>query len=309
MSGRQWLRHCDLIVSGNSRDGLNLSELHVKFSITKSDAESPNVADITVYNLAADTAQRIKREFTRVTLQAGYVGNFGVIFDGQIRQVRIGRDNATDTFLNIIASDGAAAYQFATVNTTLAAGSSVQDWLKAAIAPMADLGVVQGLLDSEVKSKPLPRGKVMYGASRDHMRSAARTAGATWSIQDGETEVLRRTALRPGQAVLLSPSTGLIGTPEQTEDGVVMRSLINPMIRVNGAIKLEADVLEKKLDLTAKSTSTTTEKPPSPIAANGLYRALWLEYQGDTRGNDWYCDITGLAADASAPAGKEVSPS
>ncbi|MGC8165472.1 hypothetical protein ACP3WT_28400, partial [Salmonella enterica] len=68
------------------------------------------------------TRQRIEQEFTRIVLQAGYAGNYGIIFDGSVKQVRRGRENQTDTYLDITAADGDSAYNFAVVNTSLAAG-------------------------------------------------------------------------------------------------------------------------------------------------------------------------------------------
>ena len=80
----QYLRTCKLIVYGSDLDGLDLSELRIKFSVKRSDTMTPNVADIRVYNLEEKTALRIRKEFTKVVLQAGYEGNYGVIFQGNI---------------------------------------------------------------------------------------------------------------------------------------------------------------------------------------------------------------------------------
>ena len=93
----QYIRRCNLVVSGASGDGLDLSSLRIVFKIKKSDAQTPNTAEIRVYNLAPDTAKQIRKEFKRVVLQVGYESNYGVIFDGNIKQVRMGRENGTDT--------------------------------------------------------------------------------------------------------------------------------------------------------------------------------------------------------------------
>ena len=104
--GLQWLRACSLIVADSSDQGLDLSELRIVFDVRKGETETPNSAEIRVYNLSEATMSRMRREFTRVILQAGYRSNYGIIFDGNIRQTLQGRENGTDTYIEIIAADG-----------------------------------------------------------------------------------------------------------------------------------------------------------------------------------------------------------
>ncbi|MBU9534734.1 hypothetical protein KTE49_30340, partial [Burkholderia multivorans] len=134
MSVQQFVRKVSLIIGFDSGEALDLSELRIVFRVQRGDLQTPNSARIRVYNVSATTARRAQKEFTRVVLQAGYEGNYGIIFDGQIKQVRRGRESQTDTFLDITAADGDSAYNFAVVNTTLAAGSVATDHVSAAIA-------------------------------------------------------------------------------------------------------------------------------------------------------------------------------
>lgn len=286
----QWLRTCSLTV-GKGSAGLELGALRVVFATRKGDVETPNSAEIRVYNLSDGTAARIRREFTRVVLQAGYQDNIGTIFDGTIRQVRTGRENGTDTWLEIIAADGDAAYNFATVNTTLAAGSKPADRVAVAQAAMAEKGAGAGYTP-DLGGQALPRGKVMYGMARQHMRNEAETTDTTWSIQDGKVQMLPRAGYLPGAAVVLTHETGLVGTPEQTQDGIRVRCLLNPRLRVGGRIKLDnASVLRAKTDLKASALL-----PPS-LDHDGIYRILTVEFRGDTRGNDWYADMVCIGID------------
>lgn len=286
----QWLRACSLTV-GKGSAGLELGALRVVFATRKGDVETPNSAEIRVYNLSPSTANRIRREFTRVVLQAGYQDNIGTIFDGTIRQVRTGRENGTDTWLEIIAADGDAAYNFATVNTTLAAGSKPADRVAVAQAAMAEKGAGAGYTP-DLGGQALPRGKVMYGMARQHMRNEAETTDTTWSIQDGKVQMLPRAGYLPGAAVVLTHETGLVGTPEQTQDGIRVRCLLNPRLRVGGRIKLDnASVLRAKTDLKASALL-----PPS-LDHDGIYRILTVEFRGDTRGNDWYADMVCIGID------------
>lgn len=58
----QYLRQCSLVV-GSDGQGLELADLRVVFQTHHADYETPNHADIRVYNLAEATAQRIEKEW------------------------------------------------------------------------------------------------------------------------------------------------------------------------------------------------------------------------------------------------------
>ena len=90
--GRQWLRRCSLLVGPKEGGALEFGELRVAFTVKVSEQETPNSASIRVYNLSEATAGRIRKEFTRVILQAGYQGNCSVIFDGNITKVALGQE-------------------------------------------------------------------------------------------------------------------------------------------------------------------------------------------------------------------------
>lgn len=285
----QWKRWCNLVVGTGT--GLDLSGLHIKFVTHKGDIETPNSAEITVYNLSPETAARLRGEFKRVVLSAGYETNNGIIFDGTIRQVRSLRSGA-DSWVEIIVADGDRAYNFATVNCTLAAGARPADQVAACATAMAAKGAATGYVP-DLGGQDLPRGKVMYGMARSYMRDAATTTDTTWSIQDGKMQMVPAAAYLPGEAVILTASTGLIGSPEQTNEGIKVRCLLNPRIRIGGRIKLDnASIATAKVDLAVGAISKAAK-----LDSDGYYRVLKVEHIGDTHGTDWYCDLICIGLD------------
>lgn len=66
----------------------------------------------------------------------------------------------------------------------------------------------------------LPRGKVMYGMARAYMRDTARRTGTAWSFQKGKMQMVPASGYLPGEAVVLSAGTGLIGTPKANDKGI-----------------------------------------------------------------------------------------
>lgn len=291
-NSRQWIRACSLVVADDSGNGLDLANLRITFSTHKGDNETPNGAEFKIYNLAENTLSRIRREFTRIVLQAGYQGNIGVIFDGNIESTRAGSDNGVDTWLEITAADADRAYNFSTVNKTLAAGSTPKERIDVCQQAFAGKGAGKIGYLPEFVQQTLPRGKVMYGMARKFMRDEAISNNCSWNFQNGALQMVPEKSYLPGEAVVLTFETGLIGTPEQTNDGIEVQCLLNPNLRVGGRIKLD-----NKSILEAKKDSKDNSKTPPALDADGFYRILSVEYTGDTRGTDWYAKLVCVGID------------
>src|SRR5262249_27130925 len=155
----------------------------------------------------------IQQEYSKVILQAGYEnGAFGVIFQGDIKQIRRGRENNVDTYLDILAADGDAAYNNAVVSKSIAAGSRPSDRVNAVLEAMTPQGVTPGFVpDNFDAGGTLPRGKVLYGMGRDFLSDVAATRRCSWSIQAGQLVMTPIDTYRPGDAVVLSAATGMVG--------------------------------------------------------------------------------------------------
>lgn len=292
----QYLRKCTLIVAGKDL-GIDLSNLRIKFSVKRSDTMTPNVADIRVYNLQEETAQRIKKEFTRVVLQGGYESNYGVIFQGNIKQVILGRESATDTFIDIIAGDGDRAYNFAVINKTIAAGSTQMDQINIALDSMGPKGVTKGHV-SDLPTQKLPRGKVMFGDSRNYLRNVAQTSEQYWSIQNEKVTFVPKKGYLPGERVVLTAKTGMIGTPYQTNEGVNVKCLLNPLIKIGGRIQIDNKSIEQfKINLSVPNSPANI---PAPLTWDGVYYVLVAEHSGDTRGVEWYTSLICLNVDVTS---------
>lgn len=302
----QFIRKATLIVSAGA-NGLDLSELRFTFRVLGADVQSPNTASIRIYNLSDQTAQQIANEFTAVTLQAGYeTGNFGIIFQGTIKQVKRGKENSITAFVEILAADGDIFYNQTVVSTSLAAGSAADDQVKAVVSAGAASGVTQGDTSAMATGGILPRGKVLFGMGRDQMRNLAASTGTRWSIQNGQIIAIPLTGYLPGTAVVLNAKTGLIGLPEATEDGIRVRCLLNPMIRIGTRIQIDNASINQTTVKEQGFPQYTSLNFFASVTNDGFYRVLVAEHQGDTRGNDWYSDLICLAVDSSAPVNSSV---
>jgi hypothetical protein len=294
----QYLRKCNLILSNASNNGLDLSNLRITFTIKKTDGQTPNTASLRIYGLAEDTENQIVNEFTRVDLQAGYESNYGIIFSGTSKWIRKGRENNVSRYLEIQASDGDRAYNFAVVNSTLSKGATQRDQINQVGRSMQEKGVTMGYIAPD-DTQALPRGKVLYGSGREYMRQSATTTGASWSIQDGKMQVVPLSSVLPNSAVVLNAGSGLIGTPEQSNEGISFTCLLNPTLQIAGQVQID------KESISAAGQGSEEEAVPE-ISTTGFYRIISLELIGDTRGQDWYCKGVGLSIDSTMPRAKSV---
>lgn len=300
MSVRQYGRKLSLIV-GNDGAALDFSSLRVHFSIRRGDFQTPNSADVRIYNVNDETANRITQEFTRVVVQAGYEGNFGLIFDGTIKQARAGRIDAKDSYIDITAADGDEAYNFSTMALSLAAGAKPTDAVQAFLQTMARMGVSDGYVP-ELSENGSVRGVVFYGMARDELREFAEQNDCTWSIQDGKLTVIPLTSYVPGETPIISPQTGLVGVPEQTQSGIKARVLLNPALKIGQRIKLDSTINPYRYGLDVQSQASNALLESSiKTNADGHYYIMNADHIGDTRANEWYTDLTCLAVDATVP--------
>lgn len=302
----QYLRRASLMLVDGEK-ALDLSEMHFRFKTSQQDEESPNNCMIRVYNLTEDTVKRIRGEYSRVVLQAGYQeAAFGVIFDGTIRQYRQGKEpDNISTYLDILAADGDLAYNFSTISTTVYAGTTAGERVAAVVQSMAPQGVTAGQLLIPSTGGVLPRGKVLFGMARAILRAETQTQGATWNINNGQVNVIPLDGYLPSEAVVLTDQSGLIGRVEQTEDGMRCTALLNPKLIVGGLVKIDNASINKT------SAAAGQELPTGQLAynryagvqllaseaADGLYRIYVAEFVGDTRGEDWYTELVCLSID------------
>lgn len=299
----QFIRKVGLVVA-EGENGLDLSAFRIKFNVQQSDVSTPNSATIKIYNLSEKTAQSVQKEFSRVVLNAGYEsGNYGIVFDGTIKMVRRGRDSPTDTFVEIAGADGDMAHNFAVVNKTLAPGAKAQDQLDAVAAAM---GLPVGY-KPDLPPGALSRGKVLFGMARDRMDTISDTARATWSIQNGKIQVIPLTSYRPGEAVVTNSATGMVWTPVQTEQGIEVRTLLNPKIAIGCLLQIDNKSVQGALlggpNLYAPGRLEQIPGLLPAVTFDGFYRVYVAEHQGDTWGGagaDWFTTMTCLAIDRSA---------
>jgi hypothetical protein len=316
---QQYLRQLSLIVADPAGKGIEIGALRVVFQIIRGDLQTPNSCDCKIYNLSDDTAKRIySPEFTQLQLLVGYQDQqLQLIFRGSIKQVRKGREDQKNTYVAITAADGDESYNFSVVALTLAAGSTQAQGIASLIQAMATRALANNPTGGNSGSQPITqgytpelsanrsvRGRTFYGLCRDELRQLAQSNDCTWSIQDGAVTLIPQAGYIPAPPILITPATGLIGVPEQTQNGLEITVLLNPSIKIGQRVQLQADINQLRLGLDSKSILTNYQLALSQtkLDAQGMYYVLRAEHFGDTRGNPWYTKLTCLAVNADFPS-------
>lgn len=324
MTARQYLRKISIVVGGGPSpvvtetpsgttttftepgEAIDFAAFRVTFHIRRGDVQTPNSADIRIYNVSDATANRVTKEFTRIVLQGGYDGNFGILFDGTIKQARRGRLDAKDTYIDIAAADGDQFYNFAPISLSLADGAAKPSDMIQLFLKYMPGSIVRGYIPELSTNAPV-RGRVYYGMLRDELSEFAAQNDCLWSIQDGQLTLIPLTSYIPGEPVLLSPATGVIGQPEQTQNGISVRTLLNPSVKIGQLVKLDSTINPFRYGLDVRSQAQLSNLALSiKTNADRLYYVMNVDHHGDTRGNEFYSDLTCLAVDATVP--KDLAP-
>lgn len=309
MSNYLWMRKWKiLVIDAQDKEALNVSDLHVKFMVKKS-REIYNFATIEIYNLTAETEQKILKEGDRVVIEAGYEGylnttadgsiaeikddkgktqekQYGKIFDGQIIYPSRRKENNTDYVLSLLCIDGANILGANFVSKTLNKGVN-QRQIVDAVCEKSRVKIPTNNITQGLSGQRLPRGKVIFGEPIDLIADIARGNAASYWINDGKLNISKLTDVAEDEAIVQSPETGLVGMPTQTQYGANFKLLLNPAVQLKTLVQLKnSEIVEAQV---------TPGQQQMPLDPDWIYQVIELTHTGDTMGNDWYTDCVAVS--------------
>jgi hypothetical protein len=309
VASSQFGRHASVILAKGGQ-GLDLSQLRFTFRTTNNDADAPNTCRVRIYNLSDKTLSNSLSQYDRLIVDVGYENNHAQIFDGTIRQFRYGNESNVDSFLEVMAADNDIGYNFGIINKTFAPGTTPEQELTAyantfnAIVDPAAITYVNATGGVMIN----PRGKVSFGLTRSFMRDFANTFNARWSIQGGVLYLIPLTGYLQGDIIKINSLTGMIGVPEATETGIMVKTLLNPLIKIGNGIQINNRDITKSEIRDQFFPGYLDKTFIANTSRDGMYRVLVAEHSGDTRGSEWFTSMTCLNLDQSAPPLKAVEP-
>lgn len=301
--GRMWR----VLVQNKEDIALDVSSLRVVFNVKKNALGQPAIAHIMVYNLSPETEASIIKEGFHVQLEAGYQAQYGLIFDGDIIQVFRNREDGINYRLEIIAADGKAFLGANYIRTTLAAGSKPRDVVEAT-ARLSHYPIEVEAISENLPQTELPRGKVCFGYPGDILEDITRSTDSFFQVDNGKLEVRKYTDPIPDDKCLyLTPSTGLVGTPEYTDDGINIKMLLNPVVTIHGLVKIDNDIVQRSaVDMGQVTKPSLSPGGGKVVDQNtrfdpaGEYEVFALVHSGDTHGEVWTTEVVGIGRNGKA---------
>lgn len=278
--------------------------LRISFNISKTVTREPNQARIKIYNLSPNTEREIMQEGSQVVFKAGYLDNTGVIFKGQIYQPLRSKERATDYVLNLNCLDGDAYLNLGFVSGTILSNQSRRKIASQVLRDSSitlDSSNVEELPETNFVDGSTPnneRAKVVFGNPGKYLTSISKMGNSTFYIDNNEARFFNPlSTIGKNEAHLITTETGMVGSPHQIPYGVSVRCLLNPLIRLGDFIKID----NKSVILNEMGIGDNNYYAHL-LNADGIYRVIKIEYNGDSHSNNWYCDITAITQAGLAPA-------
>jgi hypothetical protein len=249
--------------------------LRTRFEIHKTADSSPNKLKLGIYNLSKDSRHYIENggRTYAVQVEAGYAADLRMLFSGRLELASSntqGRQNhhhqGADWLTEVEGTDG--GHPCRTVVISKSFGPKTGE--HAIIDEVAKaLGVTLGKITGLPK-KQANHGRSLSGPAAAELDRLCATHRLRWSIQDGALHILPYGAALNPTAFVISPATGMIGSPERTERGVKVVSLLQGGINPGRLIEIRSSDLK------------------------GTYVVEDVKHHGDSHELDWYTEIEAI---------------
>ena len=226
--------------------GLKIKELKIEIDIKKDTKESPSTGTVAIWNLSKTNETLIHDTAKTIVVSAGYEDFSGVIFNGTVQEVE--RDR---TDLGRVAKISVSAGNEVNFLSGVTSRSFVN-------IPLVDIIIILVTFDLEPigtyilgDTSVIPEETIhtysYTGTTKGALTRLLRPRGVTWYNDDGVIKFSKKGIPQVGsEAILVSPKTGLIGSPTVTSNrtnaplSLRIRTFLNPRFQMGGIISLES---------------------------------------------------------------------
>ena len=272
-----WKRNIAITFGPKGGEGIKVVALRASFELEKTSESSANTAKITIYNLNENHRGLLQNEENvLIILEVGYGEELGQLFIGDVTKVSIMK-KGPDWVTSIEAGDGDQGLKDATLDKSYKAGVSLKTVVDDAIKSIKSTGAIVTGTIKGLKEEISQNGFSVSGLAQSVIDDITKKQGLEWSVQDNELNIIPVDEDTGENAMVLTSTTGLVGSPIRREKGIEFMSLITSVeARPGRAVKIESR------DIT------------------GFFKLRKVTFVGDTDGNAWYmkgvCDEPKAAA-------------
>lgn len=253
----------------------------IEFDIKHSVESSPNDAKVSFYNLSPETQRIICKEGEKVEIEAGYwpeggTRHTGLIFRGQVRSAKSRNENGVETLTELELADGHDGISRARVRRNF--GRTTHGTIvRSAVDAFGEHGIRRGIIRepsfTEARSRTVDR------PARDELDDICRQHDFTWSVQDGALNIWPRDQPLRNTGYILEPETGVIGSPQFSDGGVEVQTLMLPDLRPGSTFTLRNRHVRER--------------------APGNFCIQEMTFTGDNFGGEFGCQISARVVGAN----------
>ncbi len=259
-----------------TRDEVQVTDLRMSFNVEKHLGKEPNTCTVSVFNLSEDSRALFESKPLQVRLEAGYGGDAGSLFVGDLvfGQSKL---NGADWETKLELGDGQRAIAHARHSKTYPSGTTHLDMFRDTAKSMGMDVKVDSAADAAALVRQVASGTTFHGPTRKTLTQIVRRHGMEWSVQDGVIHVQSPDAVRPGEALVLDEGSGMLDSPE-----------FGPPKKKGGKRLLTV----KNLLYPALAPGRRVQVVSARI--NGMFKVQRVVHAGDTAGADWTTTIEAI---------------
>jgi hypothetical protein len=253
------------------RGTLDIRNLRISFSISKSISWSTNTATVRIWNLSPENRNQIANFGDELTLYAGYANDGGaqLLFVGDTTQVSHSFPQP-EIVSTLTCGDGDKIVNNVTISVSFGANTPVATVIQK-IADLMGMKIVSGL---PTILEVYALGFKGTNLARNVLDNACQKANLWWSVQNGNLVIQRKNQGNSKPPVDINVNTGMIGVPERytdkkgefyvtgPKDGWKVRTLLRPDIIPGDVIRLKS----------------------SQVPVDGLFFVETIQHEGDNYG-------------------------
>lgn len=204
---------------------------------------SANRAVIQFYNLSKQDqaalwldVYNIGKKQIFITLKAGYGETMPMVFFGWVQSCTSYRPSgSTEWVTEIQAYEGGQLFQYGFINATFSKYTKLEDVVKLMLEGDPETKI--GYITPDIP--PLPKNKTFIGQTMDLL--GREYGGYEVIIDKGKLSILGENDVIPGDLLVITDQSGLLGSPRRANLFLEVDLLFEPQIKVGQAVSLLCD--------------------------------------------------------------------
>lgn len=287
----QFIRVARLIVGKASQMGIEVEDLRMSFSISKTTSRTPNNSEIRIWNLKKSTREALEEPDQRAVLYAGYAEQDGLIkiFEGDVK-FAWSKIEGPDIITQLELGEGLKSFRDTMISRSYTRVVSSHQMLN-------DIARDMGLGLDMVRNSPSrfwEGGISFHGPARNALDRILRPDGLSWSIQGGALQITQAGGSTDRLAYLLTSETGMVDSPEREREGPREAAEVTDQ-RTNRRARVSTQT-QSYDGWRVRSLLIPSVVPSDPIRletkfVTGNFVIRELRHVGDTHEGDWMTEM------------------